>query len=76
MCQSLLKNNEAYEENEQNKNVVHLVDKLNEVYDALFVEKFQFIYKKNIGQMSFDMNTCSLLPRVVSLLSKFTDFNS
>lgn len=77
MCQSLLQNNETYEENEQNKNVVHLDDKLKAVYDALFVENYQNrIYGLNIGQLSFDKNTRSVLLRVVSLISEFTDFTS
>lgn len=73
MCQSLLNNNETYNTEEQNKNVVKLEDKLSDVYNAIFIDKYQKSkYESNIGEMSFNRGTYAVLLRVVSLLSNYT----
>lgn len=56
--------------------IVKLEDKLNEVYDALFIYKYDGShYQKNIGGISFDKSSRAYLLRIVGLLSNFTDYN-
>lgn len=77
MCSSLLGQGETYEEStKQGVIQVKLVDKLNTVYEALFVQDYSHgVYQKNIGQMTFSQETHENLMRAVSLLSNFADFS-
>jgi len=77
MCSQLLGNNEAYSEIKSDKpmKIVKLEDKLNEIYDALFIYKYEGSnYQKNIGGVSFDKSSRAYLLRIVGLLSNFTDY--
>jgi len=52
-----------------------LEDKLNAVYDALFINKYDGnVYQKNIGEVSFDKSSRAHILRIVGLLSDFTDY--
>lgn len=76
MCQSLLSTNETYVNvQDQNIKFVLLNDKLNEVYRALFREKYKGNLEVTIGELKFSKYTVELLTRTVGLLSKYTDFN-
>lgn len=76
MCSSLLGNNETYEENQEGKVTVLLNDKLEQVYNALFIQNYQHgVYESNIGEMSFDKETKTILMQTVSLLSRFADYS-
>lgn len=77
ICSSLLDLNETYEESaNQEETQVKLVDKLNAVYEALFVQDYSHgINQKNIGEMSFSKETYQELMKAVSLLSDYADFN-
>lgn len=77
MCRQLLGNNESYTEVKADKpvKIVKLEDKLNEVYNALFIDKYDGNhYQKNIGGVSFDKSSRAYLLRIVGLLSDFTDY--
>lgn len=74
MCQSLLYDNETYESKGVKGNVVKLEDKLDCVYNALFVEKYQKNYELNIGELTFSKIIYETLMRVVSLLSDYGSF--
>lgn len=75
---SLLKHNETFSEPKKQGEVkVKLNDKLNEAYNALFVQDYSNgIYEKNVGEMSFSQETHNILMRTVSLLSEFSDFRN
>lgn len=75
-CYFLLKQKETIDEPKQGEIKVNLTDKLNEVYNALFVQNYSnSTYEKNIGNMSFSQKTHDSLMRIVSLLSDFSDFS-
>lgn len=78
MCSQLLGHNESYTEVKTDKSlkIVKLEDKLNEVYDALFINKYEGSnYQKNIGRISFDKSSRAYLLRIVGLLSDFADYS-
>lgn len=71
----LLKHNESYEDDETGKVKVKLSDKLQAVYEALFVQEYSGrVYEMNIGQISFDQRAQRVLLQAVSLLSVFADY--
>ena len=73
----LLGYNESYTEVKADKpvKIVKLEDKLNAVYDALFINKYDGnVYQKNIGEVSFDKSSRAHILRIVGLLSDFTDY--
>lgn len=77
MCHQLLCYNGAYSEIKSDKpmKIVKLEDKLNEVYDALFINKYEGSeYEKHIGKLSFDKSSRAYLLRIVGLLSDFSDY--
>lgn len=79
MCHQLLGNNESYTEDKTDKpmKMVKLEDKLNEVYNALFINKYAGSdYEKYIGDVSFDKSSRAFLLRIVGLLSDFTDYQA
>lgn len=74
---SLLANNETYDEEEQTEHIklVKLKDKLDALYDALFIRQYTSrAYEVRIGQMSFGSESRATLLRAVSALSQFADF--
>lgn len=76
MCSTLLGNKETYEKNEEGKITVHLIDKLKNVYELLFIKDYRRrVNESNIGQMSFDKETKKTLMQTVSLLSGFADYS-
>lgn len=75
---SLLANNETYDEDGQTDRIklVKLTDKLDAVYDALFIRQYTSrAYEARIGQLSFDKETRTALFRTVSALSQYADFD-
>lgn len=79
LCRQLLGNNESYTEEKTDNpvKIVKLEDKLNEVYNALFINKYSGSnYEKHIGGVSFDKSSRALLLRIVGLLSDFTDYQA
>lgn len=79
LCRQLLGNNESYTEEKTDNpvKIVKLEDKLNEVYNALFINKYSGSnYEKHIGGVSFDKSSRAFLLRIVGLLSDFTDYQA
>lgn len=77
MPTQLLSHNESYDEPTKDLpyTFVRIEDKLNEVYDALFVAKYEGgEYRKSIGKLSFDKASRASLLRIVGLLSDFSDY--
>lgn len=71
----LLTNKETFDPEDNTKTIVTMVDKLKQVYDALFNTDYDgILYNIHIGEYEFRKNTKEQLLRVVSLLSKYTDF--
>ena len=77
LCSSLLNPKETFDEPKQPDEVkVKLVDKLNAVYNALFIQDYSNgTYVKNIGKLSFSRETNDSLIRITSLLSNFSDYS-
>lgn len=76
---SLLANNETYDEEKQTEHIklVKLKDKLDALYDALFIRQYTSrAYEVRIGQMSFGSESRATLLRAVSALSQFADFEA
>lgn len=72
---SLLQNDESYDE-EPNKIIVKLEDKIQQVYEALFVTEYvENHYETRIGEYTFDKDTRMTVMRVVSLLSSYSKIN-
>ena len=75
----LLTNGETYDETEQTDRIklVKLEDKLNALYDALFIRQYTTrAYEIRIGQMAFNSESRATLLRTVSTLSQFSDFDA
>ena len=78
LCNFLLENNETYDEasGSETKRVVRLKDKLQQVYDALFVHDFEKDYTPiMIGDTSFDKDTKKEVLRIASGFSDFASFD-
>jgi len=76
MCSSLLGNKETYEENREGMVTVCLNDKLEKVYNALFIQDYQRrLYESTIGELSFDKKIKKILMQTVSLLSGYADYS-
>ena len=77
MLNDLLSDHESFHEVGQTgqRKTVKLEDKLNAVYDALFIKQYNNTYEVKIGQMSFRASTKENLLRAVSALSKYADFD-
>lgn len=77
LCNSLLDNNETYDEarGSETKKVVQLKDKLQQVYEALFIHDFEKDYTPiMIGDTSFDKDTRNEVLRIASGFSNFVSF--
>lgn len=73
---SLLGRNETYEENKEGLETVSLNDKLEQVYDALFIQEYQRkVYESSIGTMKFNRKTKSTLMRTIGLLSGYANYS-
>lgn len=77
LCKDMLMTNETYEISQVTTQIrlVTLADKLDQVYNALFV--FQYasgIYEKRVGKMAFSAETKKELMQAVSLLSDYADY--
>ena len=70
---SLLNSNETYDENQTDKTLVKVEDKIIAIYNALFVTDLNSIHSVNIGEYRFDEGVRNTLFRTVSLLSEFTN---
>lgn len=78
MCKNLLAANECFdtEENPQMATLVKLEDKLEEVYNALFIQQYtSSVYTVTIGQMSFNRQSRDVLLRAASTLSEFSNYD-
>lgn len=74
---NMLNLNETYnaDNTEGKKKVVSLSDKLNEIYNALFVHRYTSNdCEKRVGTLSFSINTKEQLMRAVSMLSDYADY--
>lgn len=70
----LLNENETFDQNSVNKTYVTLTEKLNAVYEAVFVTSYTgTCYSTSIGDMEFDHRTKEVLIRTAGLLSQFTN---
>ena len=77
VCSQLLNENEVYSNPNNNSalKVVKKEDKLSEVYDAIFVKKYDArTYKTMVGQVSFNEKTKEELFDIISGLSKYADY--
>ena len=77
LCNSMLNSNETYnaDNTDGKKKVVSLSDKLNEIYNALFVHRYTSNdCEKRVGTLSFSINTKEQLMRAVSMLSDYADY--
>lgn len=73
----MLQSNETFEENIDGKKYVKLKDKLQEIYEAVFVEKYNNgVYEKRVGSMSFSKKSKEQLFDVINLFSYLTLFNN
>ncbi len=69
----MLRNDETFDVNIENKKCVKFKDKLQEVYDAIFVEKYTSgIYEKHVGNMSFSKESKGYLLDIINLFSNLT----
>lgn len=78
LCNSMLNANETYANTSVsgNRKVVRLTDKLNQVYDALFIYQYTSrVDEKQIGEMSFNEETKAELLKAVSALSDYADYD-
>lgn len=74
---NMLNLNETYnvDNTDGKKKVVSLSDKLNEIYNALFVHRYTSNdCEKRVGTLSFSINTKEQLMRAVSMLSDYADY--
>ena len=75
MCRTLLNHNETYDDKETDKVKVELSKKLQDVYEALFVQgDKRSSYDRNVGQLSFGDETKRKLLQTVGLLSGFANY--
>ena len=71
----MLHDDESFDENIDNKKCVKLKDKLQEIYDAIFVEKYTSgVYEKYVGDMSFSKESKGKLLDIINLFSNITVF--
>lgn len=78
LCNSMLNSNETYATTgvSDKRTVVMLADKLNQVYDALFIHQYTSkVYEIQIGEMSFSEATKNELLKAVSALSAYADYD-
>ena len=75
--EKLLNRTETYDSSETGKTLVTLESKLNDVYNALFVQQFTRLSEEYvvIGQYRFNQATRDRLHRTVSLFSSYTDYS-
>lgn len=73
MVGSLLGRDEVFEEIE-GKILVTREQKLQELYDTIFVEDYSNIYDKVLGVYEFDKNSKDFVRSVASMLSQYADF--
>lgn len=77
MCYYLFKDGEDSNRCSYSEKAADIKAKLDEVYNALFVERYTGEkYNKIIGKMEFDKRTKESLIRTVSLLSNYADYNN
>lgn len=69
----MLCNDESFDEKNENKKYVKFKDKLQEIYDAIFVEKYTSdVYEKYVGDMSFSKESKGKLIDIINLFSSIT----
>ena len=70
----LLDRNETFEE-EEGKNVVTIEQKLQQLYDAIFVTEYTGnVYRTVLGEYEFDDNSKHFVKSVESMLSAYADY--
>ena len=77
MCSQLLNEKEGYSNpnNSSGLTVVKREDKLREVYNAIFVKKYDGrSYETTIGKVSFGKGTKNELLKIISGLTKYADY--
>ena len=76
-CSQLLNEKEVYSNpnNSSELIVVKREDKLKEVYDAIFVKKYDGrFYESKIGKVSFGEGTKNELLKIISGLTEYADY--
>ena len=71
----LLNRNEAFEV-EEGKSVVTVEQKIQQLYDAIFVTEYTGnVYHTILGEYEFDDNSKNFVKSVESMLSVYADYN-
>lgn len=71
----MLNGNDTFGEGIDGKKLVKMADKVQEIYDAVFVDKYNgSVYEKSVGEMSFSKRSRKRLFDVINLFSDLTDF--
>lgn len=72
----LLSDNETFDENDKEKKIVTIEEKMIVVYDTLFITDYSGnVHYKGIGSLAFDNNAKDMILRTVGLLSMHTNTN-
>lgn len=71
--QYMLGRNETFDKDEKEKTLVHIGEKLQKIYDAIFVETYRDgKYEEYIGDMSFSKESKGRLLDIINLFSNIT----
>lgn len=71
--QYMLGRNETFDKDDKEKTLVHINDKLQEIYAAIFIESYKDgKYEKYIGNMSFSKESKGRLIDIINLFSNIT----
>ena len=71
----MLNKDETFDEGIDGMQLVKMADKLQEIYNAVFVDKYNGnVYRKRVGEMSFSKRSRERLFDVINLFSNLTDF--
>lgn len=71
--QYMLGRNETFDKDDKEKTLVHINDKLQDIYDAIFIESYKNgKYEKHIGDMSFSKESKGRLIDIINLFSNIT----
>ena len=71
----MLNNDETFDEGIDGMKLVKMADKVQVIYDAVFVNKYNgSVYQKSVGGMSFSKRSSERLYDVINLFSNLTDF--
>lgn len=66
-----LDRNESYESNENGLTTVTVEEKIEKIYEAIFISTYDDIYRIKVGELDFTRHTKELVMRATSLLSPY-----